>query len=212
MKCAFRNNAFRISIYKSFSIFKNYFKSYSKNYSNYYYYFSIIILLTLFRMGRGQLQPPFGFLFVIFFFCKSYNLEFFKFYYYALRRFSANFQGYIASSGQTLFQTAWKKVPKKAKKTQNLSKSGSDKKELIKLPIFFFVQKFHTILVWKPEKFQANSFYGSWEITRRSVSDLHLTLAPPSHTYTEAIRSRVKLFFYYFIQNFEILLKRVSEF
>ena len=39
-----------------------------------------------------------------------------------------------------------KKVTKKAKKSQNLSKSESDKKEHIKLPIFF-AQKFHTILV-----------------------------------------------------------------
>ena len=52
--------------------------------------------------------------------------------------FLANFQGYIASFGQKLFQTAWKKVPKKAKKSQNFSKSESDKKEHIKLPIFFF--------------------------------------------------------------------------
>ena len=184
MKCAFRNNAFRISIYKSFSVFKNYFKSYSKNYSNYYYYFSIIILLTLFRMGRGQLQPPFGFLFVIFFFCKSYNLEFFKFYYYALRRFSANFQGYIASSGQTLFQTAWKKVPKKAKKTQNLSKSGSDKKELIKLPIFFFLFK-SFILSWSEslKSFKLIAFM----VLERLLGGQYLTSTsllplPPIHT------------------------------
>ena len=81
-------------------IFKNYFKNYSKNYFNYYYYFSIIILLTLSNM------TPFGFLFVIFFSVRARTLNFFEFYFYALRRFLTNFQAYIASSGQKLFQTA----------------------------------------------------------------------------------------------------------
>ena len=124
---AFRNNAFRI--------FKNYFK----NYSNYYYYLSIIILLTLSSM------IPFGFLFV-FFSVRATTLNFFEFYFYALRRFLANFQAYIASSGQKLFQTAWKQVPKKAKKSQNVSKSESDKKEHAKLPIFVLLKSF--ILSW----------------------------------------------------------------
>ena len=57
-------------------------------------------------MGRGQVQPPFGFLFVIFFSVRPTALNFFKFYFCALRRFLANFQGYIASSGEKLFQTA----------------------------------------------------------------------------------------------------------
>ena len=129
---AFRNNAFRI--------FKNYFKNYSKSYSNCYYYFHIIILLTLSSMS------PFGFLFVIFFSVRATTLNFFEFYFYALRRFLANFQAYIASSGQKLFQTAWKQVPKKAKKNQNVSKSESDKKEHIKLPIFVLLKSF--ILSW----------------------------------------------------------------
>ena len=129
---AFRNNAFRI--------FKNYFKNYSKSYSNCYYYFHIIILLTLSSMS------PFGFLFVIFFSVRATTLNFFEFYFYALRRFLANFQAYIASSGQKLFQTAWKQVPKKAKKNQNVSKSESDKKEHIKLPIFVLLKSF--ILPW----------------------------------------------------------------
>ena len=88
-------------------------------------------------------------------------MNFFEFYFYALRRFLANFQGYIASSGQKLFQSVWDQVPKKAKKSQHLSKSELDKKEHSKLPIYFLALKFHTILVQKPEKFQANSFYGS---------------------------------------------------
>ena len=128
---AFGNNAFRI--------FKNYFKNYSKNYSNHYYYFSIIILLTLSSM------TPFGFLFV-FFSVRATTLNFFEFYFYALRQFLANFQAYIVSSGQKLFQTAWKQVLKKAKKSQNLSKSELDKKEHIKLPIFVLLESF--ILSW----------------------------------------------------------------
>ena len=129
---AFGNNAFRI--------FKNYFKNYSKNYSNHYYYFSIIILLTLSSM------TPFGFLFVIFFSVRATTLNFFEFYFYALRQFLANFQAYIVSSGQKLFQTAWKQVLKKAKKSQNLSRSELDKKEHIKLPIFVLLESF--ILSW----------------------------------------------------------------
>ena len=146
MKCAFRNNNFRI--------FKSDFKSYNNN-----YYFSIIILLTLVNYKL----PIFAFFFSV----RATTLNFFWFYFYALRRFLANFPDYTASSGQKLFQRVWKQVPKKAKKSQHLSKSESDKKEHIKLPIFvffffFFAQKFHTILVQKPGKSQANSFYGSW--------------------------------------------------
>ena len=51
-------------------------------------------------------MTPFGFLFVIFFSVRARTLNFFEFYFYALRRFLANFQAYIASSGQKLFQTA----------------------------------------------------------------------------------------------------------
>ena len=102
----------------------------------------IIIFLLIFFLPSSRSTPPpplhFGFLFVIFYFCKSYNLDFFWIYFYALRRFLVNFQGYIASSRQNLFKTAWKQVPKKAKKSQNLLKSESDKKEHIKLPMFFF--------------------------------------------------------------------------
>ena len=57
-------------------------------------------------MGRGQVQSRFGFLFVISFSVRATTLNFFEFYFYALRRFLANFQAYIASSGQKLFQTA----------------------------------------------------------------------------------------------------------
>ena len=120
MKCTFRNDAFRI--------FENYFKSY-----NYYYYYSI---------NPTQVRPPF----FIFFSVRATTLNFFEFYFYALRQFLANFQAYIVSSGQKLFQTAWKQVLKKAKKSQNLSKSELDKKEHIKLPIFVLLESF--ILSW----------------------------------------------------------------
>ena len=93
MKCAFRNNAFRISLYKIFSILKNY----SKHYLLFFYYYSI---------NSSQVQRPFGFLFVIFFSVRATTLNFLEFYFYALRRFLADFQAYIASSGQKLFQTA----------------------------------------------------------------------------------------------------------
>ena len=97
-------------------------------------------------MGRGQVQSRFGFLFVISFSVRATTLNFFEFYFYALRRFLANFQAYIASSGRKLFQTAWKQVPKKAKKSQNLWKRELDKKEHIKLPIFILLKSF--ILSW----------------------------------------------------------------
>ena len=90
-----------------------YSKNYSKSYSNYYHYFSIIIiiiiiiiLLTLFRTRRGQERHPFGFLLVIFFSVRATTSNFSEFSFYALRRFLANFQGYIASSVQKLFKTA----------------------------------------------------------------------------------------------------------
>ena len=168
---AFRNNAFRI--------FKNYFKNYSKNYSNHYYYFSIIILLTLSSM------TPFGFLFVIFFSVRATTLNFFEFYFYALRQFLANFQAYIVSSGQKLFQTAWKQVLKKAKKSQNLSKSELDKKEHIKLPIFVLLESF--ILSWSKslKSFKLIAFM----VLKRLLGD-HIWPLPhsfPSLLYTEGI-------------------------
>ena len=98
---------------------------------------TIIILLTLLKY-----DPLLSFFFSV----RATTLNFFEFYFYALRRFLANFQAYIASSGQKLFQTAWKQVPKKAKKSQNVSKSESDKKEHAKLPIFVLLKSF--ILSW----------------------------------------------------------------
>ena len=99
-------------------------KNYSKSYSNYYHYFSIIIiiiiiiLLTLFRTRRGQERHPFGFLLVIFFSVRATTSNFSEFSFYALRRFLANFQGYIASSVQKLFKTAWKKCQKRPRKNK----------------------------------------------------------------------------------------------
>ena len=90
---------------------------------------TIIILLTLLKY-----DPLLSFFFSV----RATTLNFFEFYFYALRRFLANFQAYIASSGQKLFQTAWKQVPKKAKKSQNLSKS--------ELTIFVLLKSF--ILSW----------------------------------------------------------------
>ena len=90
----------------------------------FFYYYSI----NPFCMGKGQVQSPFSFLFV-FFSVRDKTLNFFEFYFNALRRFLANFQGYIASFSQKLFQTAWKRC-------QKLSKSESDKKEHIQLLIF----------------------------------------------------------------------------
>ena len=47
--------------FNSKNYFKTYSKKYSKNYSNYYYYFSVIILLTLFRMGGVKYVSSLGF-------------------------------------------------------------------------------------------------------------------------------------------------------
>ena len=52
-------------------------------------------------------MTPFGFLFVIFFSVRATSLNFYEFYSYALRRFLANFQAYIAPSGQKFFQTSF---------------------------------------------------------------------------------------------------------
>ena len=57
---------------------------------------TIIILLTLLKY-----DPLFSFFFSV----RATTLNFFEFYFYALKRFLANFQGYIASSGQKLFQS-----------------------------------------------------------------------------------------------------------
>ena len=67
----------------------------------FFYYYSI----NPFRMGKGQVQPPSAFC-LYFFSVRDKTLNFFKFCFNALRRFLANFQGYIASFGQKLFQTA----------------------------------------------------------------------------------------------------------
>ena len=58
---------------------------------------TIIILLTLLKY-----DPLFSF---FFFSVRATTLNFFEFYFYDLKRFLANFQGYIASSGQKLFQS-----------------------------------------------------------------------------------------------------------
>ena len=52
-------------------------------------------------MGRGQVQSRFGFLFVISFSVRATILNFFEFYFYALRLFLANFKDYkSAKKGQ----------------------------------------------------------------------------------------------------------------
>ena len=52
-------------------------------------------------MGRGQVQSRFGFLFVISFSVRATTLNFFGFYFYALRPFLANFKDYkSAKKGQ----------------------------------------------------------------------------------------------------------------
>ena len=98
---------------------------------------TVLLFFYYYSINPSQVRPPFGFLLVIFFFCKSCNLGFFSFYFYALRHFLANFQGHIVSSDQKLFKTAWKQMLKKAKKSQNFSKIESDEKEHIKLSIVF---------------------------------------------------------------------------
>ena len=57
---------------------------------------TIIILLTLLKY-----DPLLSFFFSV----RATTLNFFEFYFYDLKRFLANFQGYIASSGQKLFQS-----------------------------------------------------------------------------------------------------------
>ena len=59
---------------------------------------TIIILLTLLKY-----DPLFSFF--LFFSVRATTLNFFEFCFYDLKRFLANFQGYIASSGQKLFQS-----------------------------------------------------------------------------------------------------------
>ena len=122
LKCAFRNNAFRI--------FENYFKSY-----NYYYYYSI---------NPTQVRPPF---FIFFFFSvRATTLNFFEFYFYDLKRFLANFQGYIASSGQKLFQSVWKQVPKKDQEKPTFVKKWARQKRAYQYANLFVLKSF--ILSW----------------------------------------------------------------
>ena len=100
-------------------------------------------------MGRGQ------FFVRNFFFCKSYNLEFFWILFfdifitfYALRRSLANFQDYIAPSGQTLFQTAWRKVPKmkKGQEKPKFVKKWVRQKRAYQVANFFLLKSF--IVSW----------------------------------------------------------------
>ena len=92
----------------------------------------IIFLLTLFRMGRGQVQTPSVFC-SYFFFSVRTAFKFFKFCFYALKCFLANFQGYSVFRSKVIPNCMKKSV----KKGQKLSKSESDKKGHIKLPFFF---------------------------------------------------------------------------
>ena len=103
-----------------------------------------MILLTLFRMGRGQVRPRFNFLFVLFFLFEVQPWIFVNFVFMLWDVFYPIFTA-IASSGQKLFQTTWKNA-KKDQKSQHLLKREPDKKEHIKLPIFF-AQTFHTSLI-----------------------------------------------------------------
>ena len=112
---------------------KNYFKIYSKNYSNYYYYFSINPI----PYGERSSTNPFGFLFVFFFSVRT-TFKFFKFCFYALKCFLANFQGYSVFRSKVIPNCKKKSV----KKGQKLSKSKSDKKGHIKLPFFFWLKSF----------------------------------------------------------------------
>ena len=148
------------------------------------------ILLLLFLYYYSINPVPYGErssttplrLFVRNFFCKSYNLDFFFFkYFYSLRGFLANFQGYIASSGQKLSQTAWKKCQKKAKKSQNLSKNESQKRAYQVVNFFFFLlQSF--ILSWPKslKSFKLIPFMVLGEIPRRSyLTPIPLSPLPP---------------------------------
>ena len=177
-----------------------YSKNYSKSYSNYYHYFSIIIiLLTLFRMRRGQERPPFGFLFVIFFSVRATTSNFSQFSFCALRRFFSQFSGLYSVFLSKTIQNRMKKVPKKAKKTHDFLKIESDKKEHIKLP-FFFCWKVSYYLGLKAWKVSSERLLWFLRDFQGVVSDPHPTLVPPSHTqsvYTEAMRN--SLFFNYFI-------------
>ena len=102
------------------------------------YYYSINSI----PYGERSSTTPLRSFVRIFFFCKSYNLDFFlKMYFYALRRFLANFQGYIASSGQTLFQTAWKSA-KKGQEKPTFVKKWVRQKRTSQVASFFLLLLF----------------------------------------------------------------------
>ena len=146
-------------------------------------------------------------MFVIFFSVRATTLNFFEFYFlifllsfYALRRSLANFQDYIAPSGQTLFQIAWRKVPKmkKGQEKPKFVKKWVRQKRAYQVANFFLLKSF--ILSWSKslKSFRLIAFMVLERLLGGHVWPPTLTLALPTHTqrvYTEAIRNRVKLFF-----------------
>ena len=100
---------------------------------------TIIILLTLLKY-----DPLFSFF--LFFSVRATTLNFFEFCFYDLKRFLANFQGYIASSGQKLFQSVWKQVPKKDQEKPTFVKKWARQKRAYQYANLFVLKSF--ILSW----------------------------------------------------------------
>ena len=105
--------------------------------------------LTLFRMGRGQIQLPLPLLHSprSFFSVRVTTLIFSDFNLHSLRNFWPIFEN--AASTQTLLHLDWEKKHECQKLPKNESnKYGRQEEGLIMLGIFFCAQKFYTILVY----------------------------------------------------------------
>ena len=97
------------------------------------------------------------FLFVIFFSVRATTFFFLLILVLCFETFFGQFSGLYSVFRSIVIPNRMKTSAKKGRKANICQKVSQTKKSILNCQFFFF----HTILVQKPEKFQANSFYGS---------------------------------------------------